>query len=172
MERSAHNCIREDDDNEEMSQDDWDDEVNKVNMRSTTTTLSLRTAFLIPMNFRLPQCRCRPPPPRPRSSWPGSLVPPPLQPRATAAGAARPLASPSLPLLPPTQSQPQSYTTTDVAASALVTLPSNCHHSLLPAAASCAAAAVCGIWSMPYSRDRRSAALKRLSGDLPGWTAF
>ena len=121
MERSAHNCIREDDDNEEMSQDDWDDEVNKVNMRSTTTTLSLRTAFLIPMNFRLPQCRCRPPPPRPRSSWPGSLVPPPLQPRATAAGAARPLASYSLAprcrsclqhhrslnLIPPLTSQPQ-----------------------------------------------------------------
>ena len=101
-----------------------------------------------------------------------SLVPPPLQPRATAATASyhcrwrgqaprcRCLQHHrSLNLISPVTSQPQH----------------SCHCHLTAITASCRPQPHVlpprRVWSMPYSRDRRSAALKRLSGDLPGWTA-
>ena len=129
------------------------------------------------------RCSFMPPPLQPRATTAAntaaalchrccSLVPPPLvQPGPSLAPCCRSCLQHhhSFNLISPLTSQPQHVSTR--ATSPRQHLAS-CQDSLLPAAASCAAAAVYGIWSMPYSRDRRSAALKRLSGDLPGWTAF
>jgi len=155
---------------------------------STTTMAMHRRRSLVPPRC----CSLVQPPPQPLVPHRRcSFMPPPLQPRATtAANTAAALCHRCCSLVPPPLVQPgpslapccrsclQHHHSFNLI-SPLTSQPQHsCHCHLTAITASCRPQPhvppppPCGIWSIPYSRDRRSAALKRLSGDLPGWTAF